>query len=516
MTSIGSLRSDVNEVAQEIDDGYSDNPSTYNNPKVIRDAIWDFHKVKPAYLTLLDSPFLQRLRFLSQTAFTISTYPCAQHSRFEHTLGVLNATEKMLSSLEDSGTEIEEPRRTETKLAALLHDIGHGPFSHASETVYGRNDVFQDLDEKFGNAFPSEILSYCLIESDPFRELLRIFQAEIEKDIGEISVDNITNMILGNQDDLPDGYHFLRYIINGPFDADKFDYINRDGYFTGLEVTLDVERLLQGLRVSEKHDIMVITSKALSALEQVYIGKSQLYSQVYHHQKIRAAASIINKIFEGLEITSEEVEPGYDITNPASYLLLDENDILSGGWDNDEANRYIEKLRRRELPKRALVISHSCLPDTREELPKEMREISDNWRSLRGELKNNFDYRERQEKRIGEISTAAGGESIIDIPAKSPVGDSTDPPLIRMGSEDGPLLEINDVFPAESWANAHDFYRQRSYIFTDAGQEDISKITDGALEWLNDNGVRVSPLAVRDAKIDPGDLDWDEDAFLGS
>lgn len=240
MSRISTLEDEVGTVARFLDNNYSEDPEIFLESKVIRDAIWNFIEIEPEYLTVLDSPFLQRLRYISQTAFASSTYPSSQHTRFEHTLGVFHCTKKFLEALEktDQIDEIEQPFRVEAKLAALLHDIGHGPFSHTSENVYQHHDVFQDLPERFGNAEASEILSYCLIESSPMQRILAEFERQ-SKEVDEIDTSHICDMILGHEAGLPEDWRFLRDVINGPFDTDKFDYINRDGYFTGLDITLD-------------------------------------------------------------------------------------------------------------------------------------------------------------------------------------------------------------------------------------------------------------------------------------
>ena len=509
--SIDALKSRVEPIAERIDQGYSDDPNIYQKRKKIRGAVWGFHYLEPPFLTILDSPFMQRLRYIRQTAFAHNTYVSANHHRFEHSLGVFTATKQMLDALEyNCNITVEEPYRTETKLAALIHDIGHGPFSHASEEVYGRAPVFSQIsDRRFDDSVPSEELAYCLIKSNPFQSLLDSFERQCDAD--NISDKRISDMILGNEDGLPEDYQFLRFVINGPFDADKFDYVNRDGFFTDLDISLDTDRLLHGLELSDDRKRVIIDSGSLSALEQVYIGKSQLYSQVYHHQKVRAAAALVHRLFVRLQSLEREPIDGHSFKDPETYLALEDPDILSQNWEDKQASEYQRKLKNRELPKRALVLTYPCFPDVRSDtLSSQEYDITYNWSELRKDLRSNFGYLRSEERTIMGKSPGESANVVIDIPGEPPGAYDQDRPLIQLGKENGNVIEMNKVFPAESWANAYEAYRSRSYIFCDQNNSNIANVTEGALSWLDSHGIRVTPLAVREAKVSPKDLNWDK------
>lgn len=512
MSGLSTLKRDIEEIAIFRDEGYSEDIGEYPDSKVVRDAIWDFIEIKPEYLTIIDSPFLQRLRYISQTAFASSTYPSSLHTRFEHTLGVFHCTKKFLEAIEtNEGEKIHEPHRTEAILAALLHDIGHGPFSHTSENVYRHYDVFDVKSDRFENAEPSEILSHCLIESSPIQRILEEFVKQSDE-VDEIDSSNISDMIIGNEGGLPQGYGFLRDVINGPFDTDKFDYINRDGYFTGLNITLDTNRILQGLELANDKSTIYVNHKSLGALEQVFIAKSQLYSRVYHHHKIRAAATLAQRLFRNLQ--DLEVQPigdlDFDFSNPATYLLVDDSRILGKSIQNEEVSRLVDLIKRRELPRRALVISHSSLPAAQEgQGSREDVRLRSRWGRLENELGRNPRRIELEESRISEL-TPAQGAVYIDIPPELPGDFSKARPQIKLGRGRGEIRDMSEVFPADSWAHTYETYRQRNYIFTDADREEISKFADGTLRWLDEKDIKVKKVSVHDAKVPLDSIDWSE------
>jgi hypothetical protein len=108
----------------------------YTQPKILRDVKWGFNRYTTYELAILDSPPFQRLRNISQTSLAMFTYPSATHSRFEHSLGVSSIASRMLTAIENRGRNLDPVLRIETRLAALLHDLGHGPFSHSSEKFF--------------------------------------------------------------------------------------------------------------------------------------------------------------------------------------------------------------------------------------------------------------------------------------------------------------------------------------------------------------------------------------------
>ncbi len=191
-------------------------------------------------------------------------------------------------------------RCAEVRLAALLHDVGHGPFSHASERVYESFDEIQKVKDERPDLFkerdPHEILSYFIVVSDRFEELwrdiIRLYSPEdIKFDLTDIELKNVALMILGQHPNA--AMKFFAQMVNGPHDADKFDYIIRDGYLTGLRTAIDIDRFFLSLgtylvKHTDERQLCVDLGGVI-ALEQLLFNKMQLYSSVYHHQKVRAA-----------------------------------------------------------------------------------------------------------------------------------------------------------------------------------------------------------------------------------
>ena len=363
-------------------------PCKFNDDKIIRDTVFGFNRFYKHEISLIDIPLIQRLRRIHQTALAVLTYPSSTHTRFEHSLGVAGLAEKMLRSLNDRyppqpnyAPLIDQTKIAEVRLAALLHDCGHGPFSHASEHVYGnKSSVIHNIKsankELFGSAQPHEILSYCIVTSNAFKEYwqeivdLYSHSDNLLCDLSQIDMDKVALMILGLKA-AKEGYPlYLSQIINGPFDADKLDYLIRDSYFSGLVTGLDIDRLFTSLDVaSEKDhgrghygDVLCIDIGGATVLEQIQFNKMLLFSSYYHHHKVRSAFRLLVHILESLCQSDIKIH-GLDLKHAPSYLLLCDSDLL-GIVDKsypDDVQHLLSSLRNRHLPKRSLVITKNAL-----------------------------------------------------------------------------------------------------------------------------------------------------------
>ena len=228
--------------------------------KAIHDAVWGTHVFRAWEVALLDTPLMQRLRRVRQTSFAFLTYPAANHTRFEHSLGVVVTADKLLNSLESSrlpdDLAIAPEDRATVRLAALLHDVGHVCMAHIGEQLIKKHPWITDYTAQLYGQWPSmpepkphELLSHAIVKSEAFREYFSALQRHYEADfpvLAKLDLDEIAAIIVGAA--RPERM-YLADIINGNFDADKLDYLIRDAYFTGLRLNLDTDRLLYAMMV---------------------------------------------------------------------------------------------------------------------------------------------------------------------------------------------------------------------------------------------------------------------------
>jgi len=229
----------VTDVEKFVKDLFSRHPAQMvAERKVIHDPILGTNAFEPHEIALIDLPFCQRLRRISQTDVASLIYPSANHNRLEHSLGVATIAGKILDSLRQrlwpGKTDILSSAAVmEVRTAAILHDIGQGPFSHLTDYIMKQLPEVIRYRKKNPNKFsedkPHEMLSYLIVKSPTFQDYVK---HEIVGKYArpEINIDRIAEMIVaaGERDPLN---AWQGNIINGPFDADKLDYLQRDAYF---------------------------------------------------------------------------------------------------------------------------------------------------------------------------------------------------------------------------------------------------------------------------------------------
>ncbi|NWF97264.1 MAG: HD domain-containing protein, partial [Candidatus Thorarchaeota archaeon] len=258
-SAVTKLQSEVNKAVKVILTNYHPRPIRAN--KVIRDTAFGFNSYYPHEINLLDSPLLQRLRGIRQTSLACYTYPSAVHTRFEHSLGATVIVGRMIEALRnrESALVSNPVDCAEARMAALLHDIGHGPFSHGTEIIFQEFDeiknVKKEKPELFKDNAAHEILSYFIVNSSSFKEKWEeiktpyLSRSDYKFNISGIDINKVALMILGKHPN-PDMYFFAQ-MVNGPHDADKFDYVTRDGYFTGLRTAINIDRFLLSIGTSK-------------------------------------------------------------------------------------------------------------------------------------------------------------------------------------------------------------------------------------------------------------------------
>jgi uncharacterized protein len=298
-----------------------------NFSKFIRDPIYGFIGLTQDELQLLDTSVVQRLRRIKQLGNTHLIYPSANHTRFEHSLGVMHVATRMAKRLELNEAEIINIR-----YAALMHDVGHGPMSH----------VFESALENSGLKISHENVTHKIIsESEEVVEALGEHKAEV------LSLFNEDNDTVNAK------------IISGNIDADKLDYLRRDSYHIGVEYgNFDLERILHTInkKVERDRSDLTVFEKGKEAVENYRLARYLMYTQVYFHH----ARVIADKMFE--RAVSIAVRDGilnkdlFKLDNDGFlkyYLSLDDNRLFQKILSNEKTNAYtlIDDLENRRMMK---------------------------------------------------------------------------------------------------------------------------------------------------------------------
>ena len=251
----------------------------------IRDPIHGFIALSQKEVNLINTRAFQRLRRIRQLAMAFLVYPGTLHTRFDHSIGVMHIAGRICDRLKTTPEEREQVR-----LAALLHDIGHGPFSHVSEHLLDKHvpkpeeggPVLEKIHEKITVDIVENDLEICEILCDEEREF-------------------VTEMIEGKTT-----RDFQRDIISSDLDADKMDYLLRDSYFAGVKYgTYDLEKIIESCRIDRRgnESYLAISSEGIHALEQLLLAKQHMIHQVYHH-RVRSISDAM--IIRGIELAIRE------------------------------------------------------------------------------------------------------------------------------------------------------------------------------------------------------------------
>lgn len=286
---------------------------------IIRDPIYGYIELEKGFEIkeaqnpgLVDLPFFQRLRFVSQTPGVQYVYPGGFTSRFIHSIGACHLAGEMCGNI-----GLEERICKKVRLAALLHDIGHGPFSH----------VFDDFLESIGDKRTHEKLGKEILKLSAVKEL-------IEGTEYNFSIDEISEIAWGVEEGKrpkSSYYHIERGIISGWFDVDKLDFLMRDSHFAGVEYgRIDVSRIAKNLTIFDNK--LALDKRALIALDQMYIQRENMFKAVYFHRTARAWEVQLLLLLKALEPTlrlKEMLEKALKDDTTESLYQLQENYVLA-------------------------------------------------------------------------------------------------------------------------------------------------------------------------------------------
>ena len=246
--------------------------------EIIRDPLWNNIRVDPLALRLVDTRVFQRLRYVRQLGLAYLVYPGASHSRFEHALGAYHLARRALSLFEERelAAGVNDGDVLVVPYAALLHDIGHYPFSHALEEI---------------GALHHEEVARPLIMGGEVADILR-------SELGDDAPDRIIALILGRSASP------LQGLISGSLDLDKIEYLKRDAFMCGVNYgDIDVDRLLNSLTIvndpGSGAPTVGMSEKGLSALESMLFAKYQMYRNVYWHHAVRSATAMYKRLVDG-------------------------------------------------------------------------------------------------------------------------------------------------------------------------------------------------------------------------
>ena len=291
--------------------------------EILRDPVWNNIRVDQLTLELVDTEVFQRLRYVRQLGWTYLVYPGATHSRFEHALGTHHLSRRTLALLcesEDS-VSISEVDQAIVRSAALLHDVGHYPFSHALEEI---------------GALHHEDVARPLITEGRVASLL-------SARLGAQAPDRIFALIRGRSDSP------LQGLISGSLDLDKIEYLKRDAFMCGVPYgEIDVDRLTNSLVLVDDPDsgrqTLGVQEKALSALESLLFAKYQMYRNVYWHHAVRSATAMYKRLVE------DAVRSG--VVGVQSLARFTDEGLMHR-LESDGSSPLLSALKERRLYKRA-------------------------------------------------------------------------------------------------------------------------------------------------------------------
>lgn len=300
--------------------------------EIIRDPIWDNIRVDRTALELVDTPVFQRLRHVRQLGLAYLVYPGATHTRFEHALGAYHLCRVAIALIRERGelSGVTDEECQVTTLAALLHDVGHYPFSHALEEI---------------GATHHEEVAHDLITTGPVAQILTR--------LGTDAPERVVALIRGRSASP------LQGLISGSLDLDKIEYLKRDAHMCGVAYgEIDVDRLINSLvllRDPESGSAAIgVAEKGLSALESLLFAKYQMYRNVYWHHAVRSATAMYKRIVEDA-CTAAVLSPG-ELSH-----FTDEGLLYHLG--ERSPTPLLTALRERHLFKRVVEWSASDLPD---------------------------------------------------------------------------------------------------------------------------------------------------------
>ncbi|HEY7588089.1 MAG TPA: HD domain-containing protein [Thermoplasmata archaeon] len=356
--------------------------------KVITDTVHGTVRLEPLIQDLLETLEIQRLNSIRQLGLTYLVFPGANHSRVEHCLGVSHVAGEMAKAL-----GLPEDERKLVQAAGLLHDVGHGPYSHTLEHVLSR-ELAMDHMHLTQRIITGEDDNVSTEDRRAFPEVPRIHEVLRKHGVGPRTV---AALIRGPAEEgtsflLPGRKQERRYlaqIIHSPMDADQIDYLMRDAHYTGTTMgKVDFPRILQTIALYRGG--LALDRKGLPALEGMLVARGLMYSSVYFHKTVRIAEQMISRAVERSDAPIAEVQKMVD-HELLAWLLQ------QGPFQREIALR----LKYRKLYKRVVAYGKEDVTDRARELLVSFKDT---------------DQRRRMEDHIAQRAGLQPGQVIIDVP----------------------------------------------------------------------------------------------------
>ncbi|WP_343564849.1 HD domain-containing protein [Sphingobacterium sp.] len=338
-----------------------------NKNKIINDPVYGFVAIPTGLVfDLVQHPYFQRLRYVKQVSMTHLVYPGALHTRFQHAIGAMHLMSMALETLRSKGVEISEKEEEAVLAAILLHDIGHGPFSHS-------------LEHSLIAGVSHELLSSLLMD-------------RMNQDLDgrlSLAIDIFNNKYARK---------FLHQLVSSQLDVDRMDYLNRDSFFTGVsEGVISFDRIIKMLNVV--NDEIVVEYKGLYSVEKFLIARRLMYWQVYLHKTVIGAEQLLIKILQrakyltasGVQLfstpafhwfLSQEIDRTNFMADPLHldwFTRLDDTDIMSAikTWELHEdkiLSKMCQRIMKRDLY-RSIMSNKPFSPDYIEQVKNSVRQF---------------------------------------------------------------------------------------------------------------------------------------------
>ena len=281
--------------------------SQINKLKILNDPIYGFITIpNPLIYDLIQHPYFQRLRRISQMGMSYLVYPGAHHTRFHHALGCMHIMQKAIEVLRFKEVEISKDEENALLVAILLHDIGHGPFSHAMEHSIVENVNHEAISMLFMNQLNTEFNGQLSLA-------IKVFKGD---------------------------YHrkFMLQLISSQLDMDRMDYLKRDSFYTGVaEGNINSDRLIQMMNVVD--DVLVLEEKGIYSIEKFLMARRLMYWQAYLHKTSLVAELILTKT---LKRAKELTQKGVVLPSSPSLLFFMQNKIELEDFSDDVLDKFAQ------------------------------------------------------------------------------------------------------------------------------------------------------------------------------